>query len=191
MDGGGSDAYNGFDGLDTVDFRYLAQGAIVNLASKVNGGSAAGESFYGIERIFGSSTGNDVLTAGNLAVIFSGFGGNDTLNGLAGDDALVGNDGHDALSGGIGNDRMTGGLGIDSFLFGEAGWGADRVADFQDGVDEIKVEDAIAASFAAFAVAGNGTATVTLTLTAAPANTITLQSAGGNLNITAADFVFF
>ena len=183
-----------------MDFRYLAQGAIVNLASKVNGGSAAGESFYGIERIFGSSTGNDVLTAGNLAVIFSGFGGNDTLNGsrngdtlngLAGDDALVGNDGHDALSGGIGNDRMTGGLGIDSFLFGEAGWGADRVADFQDGVDEIKVEDAIAASFAAFAVAGNGTATVTLTLTAAPANTITLQSAGGNLNITAADFVFF
>ena len=32
---------------------------------------------------------------------------------------------------------------------------------------------------------------VTLTLTAAPANSITVQSSGGNLNITAADFVFF
>jgi Ca2+-binding RTX toxin-like protein len=48
----------------------------------------------------------------------------------AGNDTLNGGLGNDALSGGAGNDTLTGGLGNDIFVFSAAGFGQDRVTDF-------------------------------------------------------------
>ncbi|MFN0194346.1 MAG: calcium-binding protein, partial [Aestuariivirga sp.] len=80
MDGQGNDTIIGLGGTDTLYFRDLGA-AIINLATNVNGGSATGDRFSSIERIFGSDTGGDNLTGGNARVIFFGYGGNDLLKG--------------------------------------------------------------------------------------------------------------
>ncbi len=89
-------------------------------------------------------TEDDLLTAAaisdgsNIAITFSGAGGNDTVTGGAGNDVLLGGAGNDLLDGGAGNDSLngqggsdvlTGGLGDDS-LDGAAG--SDRVQEAGD-----------------------------------------------------------
>ena len=78
---------------------------------------------YGGNGIF-VGTGNDL---DNLIV--SGNGA-DTLDGGAGNDTLNSGAGHDILNGGTGNDTLTGGYGNDMFVFSAAGFGNDRVTDF-------------------------------------------------------------
>ncbi len=67
-----------------------------------------------------------------------GGGGNDMLNGGAGNDFLFGENGTDVLDGGAGNDRLYGGAdgAVDTFVFA-AGYGDDRVRQFEDGMDQI------------------------------------------------------
>ncbi len=74
-----------------------------------------------------------------------GRGGNDLLKGGAGDDLLFGGEGNDVLhgsggndvlSGGAGDDQLWGWAGSDTFVFAPDG-GADRIKDFQPGVDHI------------------------------------------------------
>lgn len=67
-----------------------------------------------------------------------GFGGNDTLAGGAGADTLLGGQGADVLMGGTGADVLTGGAGRDVFVL-TARSGADRITDFQNGVDKIRI----------------------------------------------------
>lgn len=62
--------------------------------------------------------------------------GHDDLSGLGGSDILKGGKGDDILDGGKGSDALTGGRGIDTFVFAD-GHGADRVLDYQAGVDII------------------------------------------------------
>jgi endoglucanase len=111
--------------------------------------------------------GNDVLVGGDGNDTLSGYAGNDTLLGSAGADSLRGLDGNDFLGGEAGNDilrggvgddilaggegadRMHGGAGIDIFIF-RTGDGADRIDDFEKGIDRIKIEaDGTAAELAA------------------------------------------
>jgi Ca2+-binding RTX toxin-like protein len=120
MDGSGNDTFIGLGGTDTIDFRALG-GAIVNLATNANGGSASGDRFSSIERIFGSDTGGDILTASNVRAIFFGYGGNDTLNGGSGIDSLYGGEGNDRISGGAGNDVFIGGEDGNDVLAGGLG----------------------------------------------------------------------
>ena len=63
--------------------------------------------------------------------MMDGGGGNDTLNGGAGDDVI---------HAGTGADRLTGGTGADTFVF-VADEGADRITDFELGVDRIDLSD--------------------------------------------------
>ena len=131
LDGSGNDEFNGSFGFDTIDNRALG-GAVINLTSNVNGGSATGDRFYSFERIFGSVTGADVLTAGpgsNLLapgerVVFFGYGGNDVLTGGSGADSLYGGDGNDRIVGGEGDDALLGDGGNDAIL---GGAGADML----------------------------------------------------------------
>ena len=67
-----------------------------------------------------------------------GLGGNDTLAGGAGADTLLGGQGADVLMGGTGADVLTGGAGRDVFVL-TARSGADRITDFQNGVDKIRI----------------------------------------------------
>ena len=81
----------------------------------------------GDDGLFGGS-GNDVLI---------GFNGADTLDGGTGNDNLFAGDGSDQLSGGAGNDFYNGGADgdADTLIFDLAGFGRDRVANFENGVD--------------------------------------------------------
>ncbi|MFC1455925.1 CAP domain-containing protein [Microvirga arabica] len=94
-------------------------------------GTAAANTIKGLggnDTLYGRS-GNDKLYGGT---------GNDKLLGEAGNDRLYGSDGKDVLTGGAGSDFLSGGGGADTFRFaGE--WGADKVADFRNGVDRIEL----------------------------------------------------
>ena len=104
------------------------------------------------ENVTGTGS-RDLIVGDASANSIRGGGGNDFLGGLGGADVLLGGDGidnlfggsgNDKLAGGAGQDRLTGGAGTDEFVFA-AGEGsllqatADRINDFEDGVDKITI----------------------------------------------------
>ena len=84
-----------------------------------NQGDAAGDVFDSIENLMGSKF-------------------NDGLWGDSGDNAFWGYDGNDILSGRGGNDTLNGGEGQDTFIFSK-GFSSDRVTDFENDVDTIRL----------------------------------------------------
>jgi Ca2+-binding RTX toxin-like protein len=129
LDGGaGADHLVGGNGFDTASYRDAAAGVSITLQSGVHTGDAAGDVFSSIEAF--------ELSA--FADKFSGTGAADTVFGLAGDDVLWTGAGADQLWGGSGNDILSGGDGADVFGF-EAGFGRDRINDFRDGLDKIRL----------------------------------------------------
>jgi Ca2+-binding RTX toxin-like protein len=197
---GGNDTISGGNGSDSMDFRGSSTGVVLNFITNVHGGAAAGDFYASVEKYFGSNTASDSMTGGGAGrFVFTGGGGNDTLTGAnnidnllgqGGNDSLSGLGGVDSLDGGAGNDTMTGGAANDYFVFSAAGFGQDRISDFEDNLDKLKVHSSVATSIAAFSIAGNGSTNVVLTQLSSPTNTITLQSASA-INITAADFLFY
>ena len=85
-----------------------------------------------------TGAGNDRIVGNGLANTVTAGTGNDVLVGLAGNDRLLGQAGNDRLQGGAGADTLAGGIGADHFLFSK-GDGADRIADFRDGLDRIVI----------------------------------------------------
>ncbi|MFN3960010.1 MAG: hypothetical protein ACK4NP_08865 [Parvularculaceae bacterium] len=130
----GADTLNGGAGTDTADYSNRTGAVNVNLFNgvAVTGGSLNASGFYvngvtedqitSIEVVFGSNFG-DRLVAGSFASRLEGRGGNDNIAGLSGADTLVG---------GAGDDTLAGGAGADTFEFAP-GFGADRIADFDEG----------------------------------------------------------
>ena len=86
--------------------------------------------------------GNDSLRGGNGKDSLSGGNGNDSLFGDKGNDTLHGGLGNDKISGTAGNDGLFGDDGKDTFIF-ETGFGADKVKDFEDNIDTLKLDDAL------------------------------------------------
>ncbi|MEP0504713.1 MAG: hypothetical protein ABJD13_09495 [Paracoccaceae bacterium] len=140
--GAGDDQIGGFDGDDIIF------------------GDAGDDELWG-------ARGSDALTGGAGDDLLGGFIGNDTLRGDAGQDNLWGGDGDDRLYGGNDTDILLGGAGADR-LYGDAGddhiwgdkgsdqmWGgagadvfyfyknqgADRIRDFEVGVDIVQFFD--------------------------------------------------
>lgn len=70
----------------------------------------------------------------------TGTSGPDRLVGTGGDDVIEGLGGNDTLIGNAGNDTLMGGAGADVFVFGVRG-GMDRISDFQDGTDKLRLLD--------------------------------------------------
>lgn len=89
---------------------------------EANTGAAAGDTYSGIEGIYGGA-GNDRIYGDATANHFLGQGGNDILYGKAGNDTLDGSDGNDHLYGGAGADRLVGGAGQDYARYDEANHG--------------------------------------------------------------------
>jgi Ca2+-binding RTX toxin-like protein len=81
-------------------------------------------------------SGNDVMDGGSGDDILNARTGDDDLDGGAGNDVMRGHAGADTLDGGAGDDTLVGGEDGDRFVFAGAN-GADRIIDFQDGVDRI------------------------------------------------------
>ncbi|MEX0969716.1 MAG: hypothetical protein WD046_04625 [Paracoccaceae bacterium] len=106
------------------------------------GGSAGGSIARG-------GSGNDVLRSGAGADTLYGGSGHDVLIGGAGNDTLYGNGGRDRLEGGSGDDVLIGdngrdilqgGSGADTFVFFADQRGADRITNFEDGIDILQIE---------------------------------------------------
>lgn len=93
----------------------------------------------GNDRLYGQS-GNDFLY---------GSGGSDHMNGGSGNDRLEGGAGNDTLIGEKGNDVLVGGAGSDKFVF-RAGFGLDRILDFDSGSDKLNISKLLAANFSEF-----------------------------------------
>ncbi|WP_108813643.1 matrixin family metalloprotease [Loktanella sp. Alg231-35] len=102
--------------------------------------------------LFGGS-GNDTIVGGTGVLDGRGEAGNDTLIGGIGNDVLDGGAGNDVLRGdpsgsfisgndrliaGSGNDVLEGGGGADTFVFDRSN-GANRITDFEVGLDEIEL----------------------------------------------------
>ncbi|MEP3889375.1 MAG: hypothetical protein ABJN69_02840 [Hellea sp.] len=132
--GNGADSLIGGTGIDIAMYTVATAGVTLDLAAGGTGGEAAGDSFSGIEWVFGSDF-NDDITGDSGANRLAGNDGNDTLNGAGGNDRLLGGEGNDTIHGGdgvdtifgqVGDDIMSGGAGND-FFFGDSG------ADSHDG----------------------------------------------------------
>jgi Ca2+-binding RTX toxin-like protein len=101
----GSDQIDGGAGFDHVAYShpFAANGVVVDLSlGRGTGGVATGDTYTGIEGVWGVRGGDDVLI------------------GDAGDNVLFGNDGNDILIGGAGNDRLQFSSGT-QHLFGQGG----------------------------------------------------------------------
>ncbi len=83
--------------------------------------------------------GDDTVSGGVRADLLAGGDGNDLLYGGKGQDTIRGGDGADTIYGDEGSDKLFGGKGADDFVFDTAPGdsNADRIGDFQSGVDDI------------------------------------------------------
>lgn len=113
-------------GTGASDYLFTGAGRDVIAAGA---GSDRAEGGIGNDRIDGQG-GNDGLL---------GQGGADTLFGRAGNDTLWGGAGNDLLNGGGGADALFGGGGNDVFVFGTRDGLNDRIMDFTEGQDRIRV----------------------------------------------------
>lgn len=117
LEGGrGGDLIDGGAGIDTLVYRFSEGGVTVNLGSgTASGGDANGDTFYGVENIWGSRTGNDTLIGSN------------------GDNTFVEEGGNNILFGGGGSDTFT--------FMSSATPSSNTVLDFQVGVDRLALFD--------------------------------------------------
>ena len=127
--GTGADTFIGEAGADTVTYAGSTTGLVVDMVlGNENTGEAAGDRFFTVERIIGTSYADSLRGDGNANIIYAGSGddwiygrgGNDYLYGEAGNDVLYGNEGVDFLYGGDGADMLVGGTDWD-ILYGDAG----------------------------------------------------------------------
>jgi len=85
-----------------------AAAVTVNLGTgTASGGDAAGDTYYFINNLLGSSNA-DVLTGNANVNMLNGGAGNDILSGAGGADTLIGGTGDDTLIGGAGGPLGTG-----------------------------------------------------------------------------------
>jgi Ca2+-binding RTX toxin-like protein len=146
--GTGADVIYGGLGSDTAD--YSSAAAAVSARLDYSGGQkgdAAGDIYFSVENLNGSSFADFFVGDANANVLSGGGGadtlfagdGNDTIWGGDGADFLVGQGGNDLLIGQDGDDFLVfdpgmdvgyGGAGVDAFYWNSYKQGADIVGDF-------------------------------------------------------------
>src|SRR5688500_13365735 len=127
-------SYDGGPGFDTVGWPF-STGVEADLEADealVHHGTAGSWSYpiLGIEGVYGSESGSDVLLGDEGTNVFYGgtvgvpFAGStpdgDRIDGRGGDDKLYGDDGNDELDGGDGEDLIDGGDHVDTCRNGES-----------------------------------------------------------------------
>ena len=110
--GEGDDAHDGGAGFDSVDYRGSSSRVTLNMVTGGTFGDAEGDTFIGIERVYGTAF-NDRITGTDANDFLHGGDGNDILEGGAGLDRLFGGAGDDILRGGAGSDQLFGNAGAD------------------------------------------------------------------------------
>ncbi len=131
--GAGADSLHGGTGTDYVDYSNSDEAVNINLSTgSASGGEADGDTFSGIDGVFGSDFDDTIVgfnhsstdPADTYTNVFHGGGGNDYMDGAGGNDSLYGDEGEDTLLGGAGNDTLFGGDDADSLI---GGTGSDLV----------------------------------------------------------------
>lgn len=133
----GADQLLGGNGYDTLVYEKAASGAVIDLATGSGGGSAAGDTFSGFERVFATKFVDTVVGTG-AAETFFGEGGNDKLFGNDGNDILFGGAGLDDLFGGANDDWLVPGSEVAEADFVNGGSGNDWV-DYDDAAGAVTV----------------------------------------------------
>jgi Ca2+-binding RTX toxin-like protein len=144
--GADGDVLDGGDGFDLAVYASAKTGVTLDFGRGVHKGDAAGDTFVSIEGfnltahadVFVGRATVDLVRGGGGDDRLNGAGGDDKLFGGAGDDTLIGGAGRDYLQGDGGNDVLTGGADRDTFVFG-ARSGHDRITDFEDGLDMLRL----------------------------------------------------
>jgi hypothetical protein len=96
-----SDAYDGGDGFDTLNYSARTTGIFAAAIGSTGGASGENDGIAGFERILGGSGPDSILGFSS-----NGGPGNDVLTGSNGDDTIVGGLGADTLRGFGGNDTI-------------------------------------------------------------------------------------
>ena len=105
--GAGADRLEGGAGVDGLGYIDSNAGVRVSLIARTaSGGHAQGDTFRGVENIWGSEY-SDHLTGNSVSNTLWGESGNDRLYGRGGDDWLIGGAGADRLEGGTGRDGLS------------------------------------------------------------------------------------
>lgn len=111
--------------------------------------------FSGADLIKGTAVGDKLNSyAGDDRLL--GRGGNDRLWGDKGRDLVNGGGGADKIDGGKGADVLIGGRGEDTFIFRGKKAGHDKIKDFVEGKDLIKIKVGTVDSFSDLTVTYNG-----------------------------------
>ncbi|WP_170167040.1 hypothetical protein [Paracoccus methylarcula] len=133
--GGAGDKLIGGTGRDTVSYQNASSGVLVDFLNPgENTGVADGDTYVGIEDLFGSAQ-NDQLRGNNSNNSIRGGDGHDRLEGRNGTDWLRGENGNDTLDGGAGADNLIGGTGNDVYVIDNTG---DRISELaNEGRDRV------------------------------------------------------
>jgi Ca2+-binding RTX toxin-like protein len=136
-----AEAFRGTGTFDTVSYENAPSrmtlgdydlGVTVDLASpRRNAGWAAGDTYFGIEKIVGSEH-TDYLYGDSQRNVLDGGGSPDFLYGRGGDDELLGSGGFDYLYGEAGNDLLDGQWQTDTLYGGDGNdqlWGGSNFLD--------------------------------------------------------------
>ena len=126
--GAGADTLFGSDGIDTLSYRGSTGAVTIDLGARTaSGGDAQGDTFTGIENVWGSLAGDTLV----------GSGGANRMTGDAGNDHIDGGNGNDVVEGGAGADTLIGGGGLDvlSYAHSMAGVTIDLAAGTGSGGD--------------------------------------------------------
>src|SRR5688572_18552713 len=126
---GAGNSVEAIDGVGNSTIRGASSADIYDFSATTLTGIASIDAGAGDDRVTGSS-GADRIRGGL---------GNDTISGGGGADVLEGDDGADTLTGGAGADRLIGGTGNDFFAITTLSGGADRIADFGNGADTLRL----------------------------------------------------
>ncbi len=126
--GGGDDVLNGGVGGDWAIFDdFVLAPVTVDLGKTAQKTGAGGfDTLLSIESVEGT----------RYADTLKGSGYANELVGNAGNDQIWGYGGNDRIVGGAGDDQLWGGTGADRYEFA-SGWGDDRIADFEVGIDKL------------------------------------------------------
>ena len=99
----GADQLNGGIGNDIANYSLATASVSVIMSSGGTAGDAAGDTYFGIESVYGSDF-NDILIGNNSVNELRGGDGDDILSGSGGNDRLFGEAGADSMNGGVGAD---------------------------------------------------------------------------------------
>ena len=141
--GRGADLIDGGMGNDWAMYNDSNHGVVINLNGVGSGGVFSnGDTFSDVERVRGSNFDDEISMDNGINKVLGGSG-SDTINGMGGKDQLRGGADNDTLDGGTGNDTLFGDAGSDTFRF-NLGSDADFIADFQDNLDTIELDQGLA-----------------------------------------------